>query len=144
MRRQDGCINCGEVREMAALGLCFKCYRADVRARKAADPLWAKQGNGWLLKEQKKASTVVTNILKSISDCPLIEGDDVRRMQDILRPYLVKLTECFAPKEIVNSEQKFERSPVNGVDAKPATGSAKNNKAAGDSFSAQIQQGEEQ
>ena len=102
MRRRDGCMNCGEVREIAGHGLCFRCYRAEERASKAAggvDPLWANQGNGNLLKEQKKAFTVVTNILKNISDCPLISRDDVKQMQDILRPYLDKMAECFAPKK---------------------------------------------
>ena len=31
-RKIDGCLNCGEVREMAAHGLCFKCYRRNDRA----------------------------------------------------------------------------------------------------------------
>jgi len=99
--------------------LCFKCYRVEERAAKAAataDPLWAKQGNGWLLRDQKKAFTIITNILKAISDCPGIEQEDVKQIQNILRPYLDRLAECFAPKKssdqlsrcrpTVNSEQK--------------------------------------
>jgi len=93
-----------------------KCYRAEERAAKSTavgDPLWANQGNGYLLKAQKKAFTIVTNILKSISDCPVIGRADVKRMQDILRPYLDTMAECFAPKKgsrPVNGEQKFARS----------------------------------
>src|SRR5260370_13851053 len=115
MRRQDGCINCQEVREIAAHGLCFKCYRAEERARKATpDPVWARLGNGYLLREQKRALTVVTGILKAIADCPAVEESDRKQIQNILRPYLDKLSECFAPKgekdKPVNGEQKRPRS----------------------------------
>jgi hypothetical protein len=152
MRRLDGCINCQEVREMAAHGLCFKCYRAAERVQKATpDPVWARLGNGWLLREQKKAFTVVTNILKAISDCPAIEQSDQQQIQNILRPYLDKLAECFAPKEKrkpVNSEQKFERSPVNGRLVRLEEGELSkfvaSNKRAGNGLSNQIQSGEEQ
>lgn len=115
MRRMDGCVNCGEEREIAAHGLCFKCYRARERAQKAsADPVWARLGNGSLLREQKRALTVITGILKAIADCPAVEESDRKKIQNILRPYLDKLAECFAPKgqndKPVNSEQKRPRS----------------------------------
>jgi hypothetical protein len=119
MRKLDDCINCGEVREMAAHGLCFKCYRAEERARRA---LWTKQGNGSLLKEQKKAFTVVTTILKAISDCPVIKESDKKQIQKLFRPYLDELAECFAPKENVamtkaqaamNGEQKHRECNEN-------------------------------
>jgi hypothetical protein len=59
-----------------------------------------------LLKEQKKMLSVVTSILKMLSDVPGLEEDDVKTIQSILRPYLDRLADCFAPqKEIV---------PVNG------------------------------
>lgn len=132
MRRIDGCINCGDEREIAAHGLCFKCYRAAERAQKAApDPVWARLGNGSLLREQKRALTIVTGILKAIADCPAIEQRDRQQIQNILRPYLDKLADCFAPKKKckpVNNEQKLERSLVNGktgdAAATPATGSS--------------------
>jgi hypothetical protein len=116
MRRIDGCTNCQEVGEMAAHGLCFKCYRAWERAEKApVDPLWwDRLGNGSVLRAQKKALTVVTKILMAIADCPAIEPNDKQRIQNILRPYLNKLGGCFAPKgekdKPVNSEQKRPRS----------------------------------
>jgi hypothetical protein len=107
MRRQDGCINCQEVREIAAHGLCFKCYRSDERARKATlDPVWASLGNGWRLKEQKRAFTVVTGILKAIADCPAVRENDRKQIQNILRPYLDELAECFAPKGKVQASER--------------------------------------
>jgi hypothetical protein len=115
MRKHDSCMNCGEVREMAARGLCFKCYRAAQRVEKAS--LWTRQGKGWLLKEQKKAFTVITGILKAIADCPGLEEDDVKQIRNILRPYLDGFADCFAPRECieaVNSEQELERSPTSG------------------------------
>jgi hypothetical protein len=113
MRRLDSCINCGDEREIAAHGLCFKCYRAAARARKATpDPVWARLGNGYLLREQKRALTVVTGILKTIADCPAVEENDRKQIQNILRPYLDKLAECFAPK-------RENGKPVNGEPKKP-------------------------
>ena len=138
MRRLDGCINCQEVREIAAHGLCFKCYRAAERAQKATpDPVWARLGNGYLLREQKKALTVVTGILKAIADCPAVEENDRTQIQNILRPYFDKLAECFAPKagngKPVNSEQKRVCS-LRSL-----------SKARGDGFSNQVQSsGEEE
>ena len=158
MRRLDGCINCGDEREIAAHGLCFKCYRAAERAQKAApDPVWARLGYGGLLREQKRAFTIVTNILKAISDCPAIEQSDKKQIQIILRPYLDRLAECFAPKNCkpVKSEQKLAVHSVHSTDCrvwassrKPdndySDGSAEDSETAGDSFSTQIHSGEEQ
>ena len=158
MRRQDSCINCGEEREIAAHGLCFKCYRAAERAQKAtADPVWARLGNGSLLREQKRALTVVTGILKVIADCPAVEENDRKQIQNILRPYLDKLAECFAPVESrkpMNSERKrpsslrsLKRLPNFAQFRKPDTGYADGpaeNSTAGDSLSAQIHSGEQQ
>jgi hypothetical protein len=151
VRRLDSCINCGEEREIAAHGLCFKCYRAAERAQKAPDPVWASLGNGYLLREQKRALTVVTGILKAISDCPAVEESDRKQIQNILRPYLDKLAECFAPKrekgKPVNREQKFERSLVNGRLVRPEEGEhlkfVTSNKTAGNGVSNQIQSGEQ-
>ena len=108
-------MNCGEMREIAAHSLCFKCYRAAERAQKATpDPVWARLGNGWLLREQKRAFTVITGILKAIADCPTVGDSDRKQIQVLLRPYLDKLAECFAPKarngKQVNCEQKRARS----------------------------------
>jgi hypothetical protein len=152
MRRLESCINCGDEREIAAHGLCFKCYRAAERARKAPDPVWASLGNGYLLREQKRALTVVTGILKAISDCPAVEESDRKQIQNILRPYLDKLAECFAPKrekgKPVNGEQKFERSPVNGrlvrLEEEELSRFVASNKTAGNGVSNQIQSGEQQ
>ena len=150
MRRLDGCINCGEVREIAAHGLCFTCYRRVERAaERAENPL----GNGWLLRDHRKAFTVVTRMLTALSDCPAIEQSDRQKIQMILRPYLDKLADCFAPKKKskpVNGEQKSRslRSPnglsSRGPDADCTDGPVENSEAAGDSFSTQIQSGEQQ
>ena len=155
MRRLDSCINCGDVREIAAHGLCFKCYRRVERAaERAENPL----GNGWLLTDHKKAFTVVTRMLTALSDCPAIEQSDRQKIQMILRPYLDKLADCFAPREkptSVNSEQKRSRSlrspnrltslgQYRKSDTEYTDGPAENSETAGDSFSTQIHSGEEQ
>ena len=38
-QKNRGCLNCGEVREIAAHGLCFKCYRRR-RARERPEVCW--------------------------------------------------------------------------------------------------------
>ena len=79
-------------------------------------------------------------------------------MQNILRPYLDKLADCFAPKEKrkpVNGEQKLTVHSVHSTDRRvwatsrrPDTdyshGSAEDSTTAGDSFSTQIHSGEQQ
>lgn len=148
-------MNCEEVREIAAHGLCFKCYR---RVERAAERAENSIGNGWLLTDHKKAFTIVTRILTALSDCPAIEQSDRLKIQMILRPYLDKLADCFAPKakrKPVNGEQKLAVHSVHSTDCrvwassrKPDTdysdGSAEDPKTAGDSFSAQTHSGEEQ
>jgi hypothetical protein len=156
MRRINGCINCGEEREMAAHGLCFKCYR---RVERGAERAENSIGNGWLLTDHKKAFTVVTRILTALSDCPAIEQSDRLKIQMILRPYLDKLADCFAPKEKrkpVNGEQKLAVHSVHSTDCrvwassrKPGTdysdGSAEDSTTSGDNrFSTQIHSGEQQ
>ena len=53
MRRIDGCVQCGEVREIAGNDLCFKCYR---QAERAADRQFAgvDRHNPGIRREHKK------------------------------------------------------------------------------------------
>jgi hypothetical protein len=98
MRKIGSCMNCGEAREMAAHGLCFKCYRQQERERSDEEAIWARRGEGAILREQKKAFTILTRILRDISDCPSLRGDHKNQIQCILRPYIDWSLQCFAPK----------------------------------------------
>jgi hypothetical protein len=108
-RRIDACLNCGETREMAAHGLCFKCYRREDRAddRKFAltDP-----HNPGLRKEHKKMLRGFTNVMAGLSDLG-VQKDDVLKIRRMLDPYVALITEFLRPasdrKELegaVNSE----------------------------------------
>jgi len=103
VRRLDSCINCGDEREITAHGLCFKCYRAEERARKATpDPVWARLGNGYLLREQKRALTVVTGILKAIADCPAVEESEGSKFKTSCGPTWTNLRTVSHPRKSAN------------------------------------------
>lgn len=102
------CINCQEGREIAAHGLCFKCYRAE--EREAENPYAAAdRHNRAQLKHLKKLRKCITSILNSIDDgIDVLDPDDVDSMRGILQPYFVSLAAGLAParEKAVNSEQK--------------------------------------
>jgi hypothetical protein len=89
-RKVEGCLNCGEVREIAAHGLCFKCYRREDRAN-----------------ERKFAS-----VMGGLSDLG-VSRTDVLAIRRALEPYLLPISSLLAlaseSEEIpnaVNGEQK--------------------------------------
>ncbi len=110
-RKIDGCLNCGEVREMAAHGLCFKCYRRNDRAN---DRQFAgvDRHNPGIRREHKKMFRGFTNVMAGLSDLGMSKTDvlAIRRMLD---PYIAPIAEFLGPgaehEEVeggVNSEQK--------------------------------------
>jgi hypothetical protein len=127
MRRLDGCINCQEVREMAAHGLCFKCYRAAERAEDKDTVL--DRHTGAIQKERQRLFRAYSEVMVGLGKLS-VNKHDVKAVIQILRPYLAPIAEMLRDSgtkpDRVNSEQKFERSPVNrktgGVDVTPATG----------------------
>lgn len=111
MRRQDGCLNCGEVREIAAHGLCFKCYRSQDRAN---DRQFAgvDRHNPGLRKEHKKMFRGFTGVMAGLSDLG-VSKTDVLAIRRMLDPYVVHIAEFLGPapehEEVeggVNSERK--------------------------------------
>jgi hypothetical protein len=111
MRREDGCINCGEVREIAAHGLCFTCYRRQERADDRGFPAVDLHNPG-IHREQKKLLRGFTSVMAGLSDLG-VQKDDVLKIRHMLEPYLKLIAEFLGPvpdpKELegaVNSEQK--------------------------------------
>jgi hypothetical protein len=109
-RKVATCINCKEGREIAAHGLCFKCYRAE--EREAENSFAAPdRHNRAQLKQLKKLRKCITSILNSVDDgIDVLDPDDVDSMRGILQPYFVSLADGLAPrrKSKVNSEQNEE------------------------------------
>ena len=66
-RKTDVCINCGETREMAAHGLCFKCYRKEDRAddRQFAG---VDRHNRGIRREHKKLFRGFTSVMVGLSN----------------------------------------------------------------------------
>jgi hypothetical protein len=111
MRRENECLNCGEVREMAAHGLCFKCYRRNDRAndRQFAG---ADRHNPGLRKEHKKLFRGFTGVMAGLSDLG-VSKEDVLTIRRMLDPYVISIAEflALAPDQdeiggAVNSERQ--------------------------------------
>jgi hypothetical protein len=110
-RKTGGCLNCGEEREMAAFGLCFKCYRREDRAkdRKFAG---VDRHNPGIRKEQKKLFRGFTGVMAGLSDLG-VQKNDVLTIRHILDPYVASIAEFLRPESeheenecTVNSEQR--------------------------------------
>jgi hypothetical protein len=105
MRREDGCINCGEVREIAAHGLCFTCYRrqerADDRGFAAVD-----LHNPGIHREQKKLFRGFTAVMAGLSDLG-VQKEDVLTIRRMLDPYVARIAEFLGPA--------FEHREVEGA-----------------------------
>jgi hypothetical protein len=95
-RRTDGCMNCGETREMAAHGLCFKCYRQEERDD---DERFAgvDRNNPGVRREHKKLFRGFTSVMTGLSDLSVQESAvlTIRRMLD---PYVAPIAEFLSPK----------------------------------------------
>jgi hypothetical protein len=110
-RKVDGCLNCGETREIAAHGLCFTCYRREDRANNRQFAMVDRHNPG-LRKEHKKLFRGFTNVMAGLSDLGVSKADvlAIRRMLD---PYVVCIAEFLAPASdqaevggAVNSERQ--------------------------------------
>lgn len=114
-RRLDACINCGETREIAAYGLCFKCYRREERADDRQFT-GVDQHNPGIRKEHKKLLRSFTAVMVGLSDLGVGAGD-VARIRQIIDPYLEPIAKFLvsAPPPAtteppVNGEQKSEKT----------------------------------
>ncbi len=88
-RRTDGCMNCGEVREMAGHGLCFRCYRAEERAddKQVAN---VDRHNPGVRRERKKLFRGLTAAMVGLSDLG-VSNSDAFAIRRIIDPYLTAI-----------------------------------------------------
>jgi hypothetical protein len=85
MRKTATCLNCGEPREIAAYGLCFKCYRKQDRAddRKFAV---VDRHSPAVRREHKKLFRGFTAVMIGLSDLE-VQEKDVLVIRQLLEPY---------------------------------------------------------
>jgi hypothetical protein len=107
MRRTDGCMNCAEVREIAAYGLCFTCYRKNERARDRQTAEVDRHSPG-LRREHKKLFRGFTGVMVGLSALG-VSNDDALKVRQIIGPYLEPIAKFLAPggeTGEVNSERE--------------------------------------
>ena len=104
-------MNCGEVREIAAHGLCFACYRrqerADDRRFGAVD-----RHNPGIRREHKKMFRGFTSVMAGLSDLG-VSKSDVLKIRRMLDAYITAIAEFLEParerdavESAVNREHK--------------------------------------
>jgi hypothetical protein len=105
MRKVDSCMNCGEQRELAAHGLCFKCYRNTERARqRATEAELTDRHNPGIRKQHKQLFRGLASIMSGLSDVQASKSD-VLAVRSIISPYLEPIAQYLEQTRFsVNSE----------------------------------------
>lgn len=114
MRRKNGCVDCREVREIAAHGRCFRCYRSHVRAGdRDRESAGIDRHAGAVRREHTKLLRGFLNVMVGLNElgASVAEVTSIRKMLDpYLNPvarFLVPETEIEARTADVNSEHNF-------------------------------------
>jgi hypothetical protein len=115
-RKVVTCMNCGEERQIAAHGLCFRCYRQKERQQKAELLDSPVKHNRQLQLAQETLIKAIAKILGGLNDAKqLLSEDDATLIRKTVQPYLQRIVDGLAPQSIVNNE------PEIGELFKPAT-----------------------
>jgi len=112
MRKTDGCVNCGEEREIAAHGLCFACYRRRERASERLPGV--DRHNPGVRREHKKLFRGFTNVMVGLSDLG-VSKNDVMTIRKSIEPYLAPIAKFLSlqpgqSEDAVNSEHDRQLS----------------------------------
>jgi hypothetical protein len=91
-------MNCGETREIAARGRCFRCYRAYERDRNAVA---SERHTPALRKEHTKLLNGLTKVMSGLQALG-VGGADVQAIRSLLSPYLEPVAHLLDSR--VNSE----------------------------------------
>jgi hypothetical protein len=94
MRNCESCINCGEVREIAAHGLCFRCYRQRERAEDQKFAALDRHVPA-IRREQKKIFRGFTNMMVGLADLG-VQSADVLEIRRIIDPYIAPIAQFLA------------------------------------------------
>jgi hypothetical protein len=111
MRQMVCCLNCGEVREMAAHGLCFACYRREERATDRQLP-GVDRHNPGIRREHVKLFRGFTSVMVGLSDLG-VSKNDVLAIRKSIEPYLAPIAKFLSlrseqSEDAVNSEHDIE------------------------------------
>jgi hypothetical protein len=116
MRKVDTCINCREIRDLVAHGLCGTCYKADVRAKQRADEqailkpdLWNPAvGKGQV--ELAKGFAMMLSMFRTIH----VSKTDAEKIRAILYPYFEPIR-CYVNKPETQSVDSGQDSTLSTV-----------------------------
>jgi hypothetical protein len=106
-------MNCGETREIAAHGLCFRCYRQE--ERKLADDLWARPDPNAkeLAKTQRKTRKALMKMMDALEEIEtgkLVPQEAVEAWRRLLRPEVERIALSLGEAQ-VNSEHDNMSEP---------------------------------
>ncbi len=101
-RRLDRCRRCGEVREIAARGLCFRCYRREARATERA--LTIDRDAPGIRREQKRIIRAYAQVMSGLADLG-VSQEAVREVLTTLSPYLRPAADLIPGCCSVNTER---------------------------------------
>ena len=113
VRTIKACMNCGETREIAAHGLCFRCYRQE--ERRLADDLWARPDPNAkeLAKTQRKTRRALMKMMDSLEEIEsgkLVPQETVESWRKLLRPEVERIALSLGEAQ-VNSEHDNMSEP---------------------------------
>jgi hypothetical protein len=118
-RSTKACINCGETREVAAHGLCFKCYRQE--ERKLSDDLWAKpdQHAKDLAKVQRKTRKALMKMMDALEEIDtgrLVPQETVEQWRSLLCPEVARIALCLTKPQIELDDKQDGESSIDPDD----------------------------
>jgi hypothetical protein len=95
-RKVEGCLNCGEVREIAAHGLCFKCYRKKEREddRKFHN---VNRHNPGIRREHRNLFRGFNKVMLGLSDLQ-VSRTDIDAVRRVIEPYLSPIASLLGPQ----------------------------------------------
>ena len=97
MRMVASCSQCGEEREIAGGGLCFKCYRQQERA----DDPWGRPDRHatQIKKAQRKGRKCLMAImaaLEDLEDCALVPVETIAAIRKLIKPEVDRIGSALA------------------------------------------------
>ncbi len=113
MRKMAECLNCREIKKMAAHGLCYQCYRRDERAEENKFAIRDRHNPG-IRREHQKMLRAFAAVMIGLGHLG-VQRSDVLAIRRMLEPYVEPIAKFLAsPAELnetqapVNSEQDPE------------------------------------
>jgi hypothetical protein len=110
MRKIESCLNCGEEREIAAKGFCFKCYRQQERSLSRG---LVDRRSGAITRERQKLFAAYASLMVSLGRLGVAKPD-IEDVIEIVRPYLVPISEQLRFAGMVTARPEEKSPTVNG------------------------------